>query len=283
MRNLLKVKCLLKTYLIITLVGITFFGGVGVSFSKHNIANAQNGENPHLIAHFSTYYGESSAGRKNNVELASRKIDGTTLFPEDEFSFNDVVGKRNEANGFKSAYIIQDGEYVEGIGGGVCQVSTTLYNCALLAGLSISRVRAHSLQVTYVAPSFDAMVSSESDFCFVNTQSAPITIKIKTDGNYIRAEIYGVDDVHVRRISKNLETIPHEIEYREDPSLAVGEEKIDTFGHNGLKSQGYLEYFENGALVKTVLIRNDCYAPQKRIVLKNSSQTAIDISSPNKL
>ncbi len=268
-------KNTLATSLIVALLLFcaTLGGFMNFDHQIDDIAFAYKGEEPHLIAHFSTYYGESSANRKSNVELASRKIDGCVLFPEEEFSFNDIVGKRSEANGFKSAYIIQDGEYIEGVGGGVCQVSTTLYNCALLAGLAISQVRAHSLQVSYVMPSFDAMVSSASDFCFVNTQSAPISIKMKTDGKYVRAEIYGVDDVCIRRVSKSLETIPHDVEYREDETLELGEQKIDTYGHDGLKSQGYLEYFKDGKLVESVLIRNDCYKPQKRIVLINSTKT----------
>ena len=226
---------------------------------------------PKLIAHFSTYYGESSQNRKYNVELASRKISGTTLYPEEEFSFNDCVGRRTEANGFKSAYIIQDGEFVEGVGGGVCQVSSTVYNCALLAGLSISNVRPHSLPVSYVAPSFDAMVSSETDFRFVNTLSGAITLKVITDGKYIRAEIYGYDSVSIRRRSETVGTIPHETEYRDDDTLPLGKEVIDTYGKDGLKSEGYLDYFENGKLIKSICIRKDTYKPQKRIILRGTN------------
>lgn len=221
-----------------------------------------------LIAHFSTYYGESGEGRKSNIALAARRIDGTVLYPEDEFSFNDAVGKRTEANGFKNAYIIVDGEFKEGIGGGVCQASSTLYNCALLAGLDITCVRAHSLAVSYVAPSFDAMVSSASDLRFVNTLSSPITVKMSADGKYLRAEIYGVGDVCIRRRSETVQTMPYPTEYREDETLPFGEEKVDTYGKNGLKSEGWLDYFEDGKLVRSVLIRRDNYAPQKQIILR---------------
>lgn len=239
----------------------------GGFFMQKQTAVAVGSYAPKLIAHFSTYYGESSPNRKYNVELASRKINGLKLFPEDEFSFNDCVGKRTEANGFKKAYIIQDGEFVEGTGGGVCQVSSTVYNCALLAGLTISQVRPHSLPVSYVAPSFDAMVSSGTDFRFVNTLSGPITLKIITDGKYIRAEIYGHDEITVRRRSETISTIPHETEYREDDGLPIGKEVIDTYGKDGLTSEGYLDFFEDGKLVKSVLIRRDTYKPQKRIIL----------------
>ena len=223
-----------------------------------------------LLARFCTYYGDSSPARKSNVELAARKISGVKLYPEDEFSFNAQVGERTEKNGFKTAYIIQDGEFVEGVGGGVCQVSTTLYNCALLAGMTITAVNPHSLGVSYVAPSFDAMVSSASDFRFVNTLSAPITIKMKADGNDLVAEIYGVDKSNIKRRSETIETIPFETEYRESEDVPAGEEVIDSSGKDGIKSKGYLDFYENGKLIKSVLIRNDYYAPQKRIILVNT-------------
>ncbi len=223
-----------------------------------------------LIAHFTTYYGESGEGRKSNIALAASRIDKTVLAPEDEFSFNDAVGRRTEANGFKTAYIISDGEFVEGIGGGVCQVSSTLYNCALLAGLAITCVRAHSLPVSYVAPSFDAMVSSASDLRFVNTLSAPVTVRMYADGKYLRAEIYGVDEVYIRRRSETVDVLPYPTEYREDATLEAGEEKVDTYGKNGIRSEGWLDYFKDGELEYSLLIRRDVYAPQKQIILRGT-------------
>lgn len=228
-----------------------------------------------LIARFSTYYGDSKPNRKDNVALACRKIDGAVLYPEDEFSFNDIVGARTVENGFKSAYIIKDGEFVEGIGGGVCQVSSTLYNCALLANLTITCVRAHSLPVSYVAPSFDAMVSTTSDLRFVNTLSSPVTIKMLADGKYLKAEMYGIESCAIRRRSQTIETLPFEVEYRDDATLKLGEEVIDTYGKAGLRSQGFLEYYQNGKLLKTVLIRKDTYFPQKRIVLRGTADSAL--------
>lgn len=228
-----------------------------------------------LIARFSTYYGDSKPNRKDNIALACRKIDGTVLYPEDEFSFNDIVGARTVENGFKSAYIIKDGEFVEGIGGGVCQVSSTLYNCALLANLTITCVRAHSLPVSYVAPSFDAMVSTASDLRFVNTLSSPVTIKMLADGKYLKAEMYGIESCTIRRRSQTIETLPFEVEYRDDATLKLGEEVIDTYGKAGLRSQGFLEYYQNGKLIKTVLIRKDTYFPQKRIVLRGTADSAL--------
>lgn len=228
-----------------------------------------------LIASFYTYYGDSGANRKHNVGLATAKIDGTVLAPEEEFSFNDVVGRRTEENGFKTAYIIKDGEFVEGVGGGVCQVSSTLYNAVLLADLTVTRVQAHSLPVSYVAPSFDAMVSSGSDFRFVNTLSAPITVKMTADGKYVRCNIYGVAGRKVSRRSETIEILPFDTIYRDDENLLFGEESIESAGTAGLRSRGYLDY-ESGGKVVSRLIRTDSYAPQNRVVLRGTKGTKDD-------
>ena len=145
-----------------------------------------------LIAHFATYYGDSSEGRKHNIALAASAIDGVVLAPEEEFSFNDTVGARTEARGYRAAYVIQDGVFVEGVGGGVCQVSGTLYNCALLADLAVTCARPHSLPVSYLAPSFDAMVSGKSaDLAFVNGTSFPVYILCRVQGGEIIVSFYG--------------------------------------------------------------------------------------------
>lgn len=266
------IKILAFACLTLALASIAFIME-GTMRSKDVATAVSDGQK--LIARFSTYYGDSKPNRKDNVALACRKIDGTVLYPEDEFSFNDVVGARTAENGFKSAYIIKDGEFVEGIGGGVCQVSSTVYNCALLANLTITCVRAHSLPVSYVAPSFDAMVSTASDLRFVNTLSSPVTIKMVADGKYLKAEMYGVESCTIRRRSQTIETLPFEIEYRDDATLKLGEEVIDTYGKAGLRSQGFLEYYQNGKLLKTVLIRKDTYFPQKRIVLRGTADSAL--------
>lgn len=231
--------------------------------------SAADAETPEiaLIAKFATYYGDSSENRKHNIALAASAIDGVLLPPEEEFSFNDTVGARTEERGYKAAFVINDGAFVEGVGGGVCQVSGTLYNCALLADLAVTCVHPHSLPVSYVAPSFDAMVSSWSDLRFVNTLSAPVTLKMTADGQYLRAEIYGVKgEFSVRRRSETLGEIPFETERLTDTSLAPGEERVEAVGKNGLRSEGWLEYFRDGALVRTLRIRRDTYLPQKRIV-----------------
>lgn len=119
--------------IILFLIAAAIFAPIVQIFVPVRIACAK--EQYRMIACFSTYYGDSSQNRKHNVALACRKIDGTMLYPEDEFSFNDVVGARTIESGFKSAYIIQNGEFVEGVGGGVCQVSSTLTTALCLPTL----------------------------------------------------------------------------------------------------------------------------------------------------
>ena len=260
--------------LLVCFVGVTMKNDAKVSFAEE----AKVG----LNARFCTYYGDSSENRKSNVELACRKINGLILYPEEEFSFNGQVGERTVANGFKTAYIISDGDFVEGVGGGVCQVSSTLYNCALLANLAITCANPHSLPVSYVAPSFDAMVSSGSDFRFVNTLSAPIKIVMSANGRDLTAEIYGVDKTTIKRRSVTLEQIPFETIEKESEDVPFGEQIVDTTGKNGIKSQGYLDYYKDGKLTKSVLIRSDYYAPQKRVILippKQTPPTAMQIEN----
>ena len=107
---------------------------------------------------FTTFY-SSKEERVNNIEIASKSIDGIMIESGGEFSFNKVVGERSEKRGYKKAVAIIKGEFTESVGGGVCQVSSTLYNAVILADLKIVEYHPHSLPVSYVAPSFDAMVS----------------------------------------------------------------------------------------------------------------------------
>ena len=233
-----------------------------------------------LISSFYTYYGYSGPSRKHNVELAVSKLDGVVVAPEEEFSFNDLVGPRREERGFKTALVIQDGQFVEGVGGGVCQVSSTLYNAVLLADLTVTKVHAHSLPVGYVAPSFDAMVSSASDFRFVNTLSHSVRIEGETDGKYLRFNIYGVRGRKVSRRSETIEVLDFETEYRDDDTILFGEEIVHSNGAQGLRSKGYLEY-EMGDKVVTRLIRTDVYAPQKKVVLRGTKPIDEGAGLPN--
>lgn len=158
---------------------------------KANVTSEDNLKLTELRARFTTDYSLSTENRKHNIRLALSKINGTILKAGEEFSFNKAVGLRKESNGFKEAKIIVNGSYIDGFGGGVCQASTTLYNCALRADMKITMVNNHSLLPSYISPSFDAMVNSgSSDLKFVNTGETPIFIRCYGTDNTAVVEIY---------------------------------------------------------------------------------------------
>lgn len=229
-------------------------------------------------AQFYTSYPASSEERKHNIKLAAQSIDDTFIDVGAEFSFNIVVGKRTEENGYKKAKIIYNGEFVDGIGGGVCQVSTTLYNAVLLAGLKITEFHPHSLPVSYVAPSFDAMVNFYgSDLKFVNDTKNPIIIKAKADDAILRVTVYGepMAEKYVRqsRVIKEIIAEPARIikdEKGEYPDLFVGERKIVSYSKNGYVSEGILIKTLNGKPVSSKLIRSDTYAPVCGVIIEGT-------------
>ena len=142
------------------------------------------------IAAFSTAYADQP-NRVHNLRLACRALNATSLAPHAEFGFNAAVGARTAERGYLPAKIIADGAFVEGVGGGVCQVSTTLYNAAMLAGMTQVEVHQHSLSVHYVAPSRDAMVSAWSDMRFVNPYDYPVYLYARAVGGRLTVTVYG--------------------------------------------------------------------------------------------
>ena len=223
-----------------------------------------------LRAEFTTYFPYSTEERKSNIRLASSKINGVKIQNNGEFSFNQTVGARTEENGFKTAKIILDGSYIDGVGGGVCQVSTTLYNCAILSGLKITEHHSHSLQVGYVEPSFDAMVNSgTSDLKFLNATGNDVYISSYADNEKITFKIYGVkQNESYERVSIVTNTIsPEEILEVEDETLPFGERVITENPKNGLESEGYLIKYVDGVRVKTYKLRKDKYKAVRGKVL----------------
>lgn len=208
------------------------------------------------LSSFFTSYDEGKEGRAKNISLACQKINGTVLAPHEEFSFNQIVGARTEENGFQKAVVISEGVYAEGVGGGVCQVSTTLYNAVLLAGLSVTEARAHSLSVGYVAPSFDAMVSSSSDLKFVNTHDTPVYLSCEAKEGTLTATVYGESDGRVYECASSvLATL---LPPKEEIVYGV-EDKTIRNAKSGMVSEGYLSVYEKGKLVERRRIRKDTY------------------------
>ncbi len=222
-----------------------------------------------LLAEFSTDYSSSAAERKHNVDLAVRTIGGRELLSGETFSFNSVVGERTKERGYKEAKIITGGKFQAGVGGGVCQVSTTLYNAALLSGLTVTERHSHSLPVSYVLPSFDAMVNSGgSDLAIRNDRAESVYIVSSSDGERITFRVYGkADGCSYKRVSKVTGYIsPPAEEELENAELPFGETKIITHAKEGVVSEGYLEVYCGGARVKTINLSKDRYGAVRGVV-----------------
>lgn len=243
-----------------------------------------------LRASFYTSYANSSQERKHNIILASKKLNNTFVDSFGEFSFNHTVGERTEKKGFKVAKIIVDGEFVDGVGGGVCQVSTTLYNAVLLAGLEILEFHPHSLPVSYVAPSFDAMVNSGwADLKFRNNTKNPVIIKTFADENRVLIEIWGqkMKEKYIREsiVTKTLPAI-EEVLLDVDgnyPDIYQGEYKCVKFGKSGYTSEGYIIKVDGGKKTRKKL-RTDKYSPTRSIIIYGTAkklQEELEIKNTN--
>ena len=218
-----------------------------------------------LLASFTTYFDTGETGRSENIRIASSLIDDVIIQAYGEFSFNQTVGQRTSEAGFKSAKIILDGQYVVGTGGGVCQVSTTLYNAALLSGLEVTEFHPHSLRIGYVQPSRDAMVSTGSDLRFFNGYSHPVHLRALVKGGSVKIAFYGKNQGdRYEIISKILAEIPPPA-----PIVKTGDkEEILRMEKAGVKSEAYLQRYRCGKLVSQKRIRRDEYRPVQVILAK---------------
>jgi hypothetical protein len=238
---------------------------------------------PKLISTFCTEYKTSPIERAHNIELASKKLDGVFIEVGGEFSFNKTVGERSEKNGFLSSNVIIDKKFTQGVGGGVCQVSTTLYNVVLLAGLKVTECHPHSLSVAYVYPSFDAMVSyNYADLRFINITKHPIYIKTFCKDKTLTISIYGAKQryTYVRKyeITDVLPIDKQEIIVDElnEYNLSTDEVKYLSYGKDGFKSKGYLLVYDGKKLVDKKLIRTDSYASMPKVIVVPKDSDFLD-------
>ena len=217
------------------------------------------------MSSYTTYYNTEENGRCENISISASLIDGITLQPFGEFSFNKTVGRRTAEAGFQQAKIIVNGEYVVGVGGGVCQVSTTLYNAALKSGIVVTEYHPHSLRVAYVQPSRDAMVSTECDLQLYNPFAFPVFLSAQVFDGGIRIAFYGKNEGdRYEIISKTLGEIPPPA-----PIVKQGEkEGILRSPKKGVRSEMYLERYRGQALLSRKRMRTDEYRPVQGIIVK---------------
>ncbi|MEG0874969.1 MAG: VanW family protein [Clostridiales bacterium] len=223
-----------------------------------------------VLSTFTTKYNSGQGDRSANLSQASQYLDMTIVDAGATFSFNKTVGERTTARGFRSALVIDSGVYTPGLGGGVCQVSTTLYGALLRAPkIEITQRKNHTLPCAYVPPSQDAMVAwGSSDLCFKNNYPTPIVIHASCGGGAITMTVFG-DTAYKQEVeltSDLVRYIPFTTETTTDPGLASGETKVVSSGGRGLESYLYRKVYENGAEVLSETVNHDKYSAQKRVV-----------------
>ena len=211
------------------------------------------------IVSFSTDYSSSSPERKHNVRLAVERLDDRTVEGRGMLSFNETVGKRTKENGFREAGVIAYGEFTRGIGGGVCQVSTTLYDAWVTAGMTAIG-KNHSLPVSYVPMGLDALVSETNDLVLKNDTDSPVFIDSECDGNKITFTLYGTKPAEeIRLWSKKEKTFP----CKEYESVPGTEEKILSEPQDGSLYLSFRDFYKNGVLVKREKLRTSEYRKVK--------------------
>jgi vancomycin resistance protein YoaR len=229
-----------------------------------------------VISSFQTSFATSAEGRSNNIRLATRYINGTLLMPGDSFSFNKTVGQRTIARGFQEAPIIIGNRIDAGVGGGICQVSSTLYNAALLSNLGFDERVNHTLTLSYVGLGFDATVDwGNIDYRFTNTLDYPIYIEGTISNKVLTFRIHSNKSLTNRTyklVNRVLETIPAQVKYEDDPELEVGKTEIVQEAKNGYRVRVFRQTFENGKMIKEEVISTDTYKVAHGLIKKGTKK-----------
>ena len=220
-----------------------------------------------------TIYDSTNINRSTNIDIACEKINRTILEPGETFSFNKVVGERTAKSGFKEALIYTGGEVDYGLGGGICQISSTLYNAVLKANLDIVERKNHSMTVSYLPVGQDASVSYGSvDFKFTNSRSYPIKIVATANTGVITISVWGVleeQEYVVTLETEILETTDYKTTYEYSSSIPVGKEELKQVGKNGYKCSTYKILSLGEKEISRTLLSTDTYKSQKEIILKH--------------
>lgn len=220
-----------------------------------------------------TIYDSTNLNRSTNINIACEKINGTVIEPGETFSFNKIVGERTTKNGFKEALIYNGGEVDYGLGGGICQISSTLYNAVLLANLDIVERKNHSMTVSYLPIGQDASVSyGNVDFKFTNSRTYPIKIVATANTGIIQISILGVKEEQEYVITLEteiLETTDYKTIYEYSSNIPIGEEELKQVGKKGYKCSTYKIVSLGENEISRILLSTDTYKPQKEIILKH--------------
>lgn len=240
-----------------------------------------------LMGEFTTYFNPDQTDRNHNIATAAGKLDGRVIEPGEIFSFNEVVGSRGIEQGYRMANVIVNNKLEEGLGGGVCQVSTTLYNAVLLADLAVEQRSSHSISVGYVPLGRDAAVAYDYlDLKFKNVLDSHVMIKTYVGSGSLTVKIYGAVDpakeVQIKSWVAN--TIKPDTVYEIDPAVPPGAPKIVQEGANGYVAAAERLVLIDGQEVRREPLSGSSYKTVEQIIVVHSEadipENAVEEISP---
>lgn len=227
------------------------------------------------IATYSTNYNPGLVGRTKNLQIAASKINGLILKPGETFSYNKVLGKRTIAAGYQNAAIFSGGKVVDDVGGGICQISSTLYGAVLNANLQVIERTNHGMQTSYSKPGMDATVYYGSlDFKFKNNRNVPIKLFASVSGGRAVISIKGENPEGEKAnvTTETLRVIPRKLIVKEDPNMEIGKEVVQQGGADGKEVRTYKQVIRNGQAQARTIVSTDIYNPSDRIVVKGTKK-----------
>lgn len=224
-----------------------------------------------VLGTFSTDFSSSGAARVKNLQVGSGKINGAVLMPGETLSGYESMHPFTKANGYAAAGAYENGQLVDSIGGGVCQIATTLYNASLLAEMEITQRQNHSMTVSYVSPSSDAAIAGTyKDIKITNPYDTPVYIEAGTSGKTLTFTIYGKEtrpsNRTIKYVSETLSvTDPGEPITKVDASLQPGARVRVQSGHKGMKSRLWKYVYIDGVETEKTILHTDTYNASKAI------------------
>ena len=257
-----------------------------VTVSEPKVTEEMLGTIQDVLGTCSTSFSSSGAARSKNLKVGSGKINGTVLLPGETLSGYEAMAPFTLENGYASAGAYENGRVVDSVGGGVCQIATTLYDASLEAELEITQRQNHSMIVTYVKPSMDAAIAGTyKDIKITNNYSTPIYIEGTTAGKTLTFTIYGKETRPANRkveyISETIsKTDPGEPQRKVDNSLRPGQTKQVQSAHIGYKSRLWKVVTVDGVEKERTILHTDTYNPSKAIVLVGPAAPAETPAQP---